>query len=87
MTLIFLLSLRFLLVKTLEIWLNGLLKNLSIKKLVFVIKTNVASNAVMDWEHLQKQMKQMLGEYKDRKCSVYLLHGDLTAGQMTGSLQ
>ena len=50
----------------------------------FVIKTNVASNSVMDWEHLQKQMKQILGEYKDRKCSVYLLHGDLTAGQMTG---
>ena len=49
-----------------------------------VIKTNVASNSVMDWEHLQKRMKQMLGDYKDRKCSVYLLHGDLSAGQMTG---
>jgi glycosyltransferase involved in cell wall biosynthesis len=49
-----------------------------------VIKTNIASNSVMDWEHLQKRMKQMLGEYKDRKCSVYLLHGDLTSGQMTG---
>jgi glycosyltransferase involved in cell wall biosynthesis len=49
-----------------------------------VIKTNVASNSVMDWEHLQKRMKQLLEGYKDRKCSVYLLHGDLTAGQMTG---
>lgn len=49
-----------------------------------VIKTNIASNSVVDWEHLQKRMKQMLGEYKDRKCSVYLLHGDLTSGQMTG---
>ena len=49
-----------------------------------VIKTNLASNAIMDWEHLQKTMKQMLEEYQERKCSVYLLHGDLTAGQMTG---
>ena len=49
-----------------------------------VIKTNIASNSVMDWEHLQKRMKQMIGDYKDRKCSVYLLHGDLTSGQMTG---
>jgi glycosyltransferase involved in cell wall biosynthesis len=49
-----------------------------------VIKTNVASNSVMDWEHLQKRMKQLLEGYKDRKCSVYLLHGDLSAGQMTG---
>ena len=29
-------------------------------------------------------MKHMLKGYKDRKCSIYLLHGDLTAGQMTG---
>ena len=48
-----------------------------------VIKTNIASNSLIDWEHLQKRMKQMLSSYKDRKCSVYLLHGDLTPGQMT----
>ena len=52
-----------------------------------VIKTNLASNAIMDWEHLQNKMKNMLKEYKDRKCSVYLLHGDLTSGQMTGLYQ
>ena len=52
-----------------------------------VIKTNVASNAIMDWEYLQKRMKQMLEGYKSRKCSVYLLHGDLTPGQMTGLYQ
>ena len=49
-----------------------------------VIKTNLASNAKMDFEHLEKRMKQMLESYEDRKCSVYLLHGDLTPGQMTG---
>ena len=37
-----------------------------------VIKTSIASNSIMDWEHLQKRMKQMLGDYKDRKYSVYL---------------
>jgi len=52
-----------------------------------VIKTNLASNAIMDWEHLQKRMKQLLESYKGRKCSVYLLHGDLTPGQMTGLYQ
>ena len=26
----------------------------------------------------------MLEKYPDRKCKVYLLHGDLTSGQMTG---
>lgn len=49
----------------------------------FVIKTNLMSNSIMDWEHLQNKMKQILENYQDRKCSVYLLHGDLTPGQMT----
>tara|TARA_R100000406_G_scaffold28825_1_gene18577 strand:+ start:258 stop:1475 length:1218 start_codon:yes stop_codon:yes gene_type:complete len=49
-----------------------------------VIKTNMVSNAIMDFEHMQKKLSQTLENYKDRKCSVYLLHGDLTAGQMTG---
>ena len=52
-----------------------------------LIKTNIASNSIIDWDHLQKRMSQLVGEYKDRKCSVYLLHGDLTAGQMTGLYQ
>ena len=53
----------------------------------FVIKTNIASNSIIDWEHLQKRMKTVLEGYENRKCSVYLLHGDLTPGQMTGLYQ
>lgn len=52
-----------------------------------VIKTNLASNAKMDFEYLEKRIKQMLEGYEERKCSVYLLHGDLTPGQMTGLYQ
>mgnify|MGYP003108926486 CR=1 FL=1 len=52
-----------------------------------LIKTNIASNSIMDWEFLQKQMKQVLEGYEDRKCSVYLLHGDLSPGQMTSLYQ
>ena len=48
-----------------------------------VIKTNLASNSIIDWGHLKKKMKQILDNYQDRKCSVSLLHGDLTPGQMT----
>tara|TARA_B100002019_G_C21266125_1_gene599549 strand:- start:722 stop:1942 length:1221 start_codon:yes stop_codon:yes gene_type:complete len=49
-----------------------------------ILKTNIASNAKMDFEHLEKRIKQLLEGYEERKCSVYLLHGDLTPGQMTG---
>ncbi len=49
-----------------------------------LIKTNIKSNSIMDWEHLEPAIRNMLGKYKERKCKIYLLHGDLTPGQMTG---
>ena len=48
-----------------------------------VVKTNVKTNSIIDWEFLQNQMKDILAPYPDRKCKVYVLHGDLSAGQMT----
>tara|TARA_Y100000114_G_C11760886_1_gene329632 strand:- start:21 stop:1265 length:1245 start_codon:yes stop_codon:yes gene_type:complete len=48
-----------------------------------LIKTNIKSNSLIDWTHLQNQMKDLLSPYTDRKCKVYILHGDLSAGQMT----
>ena len=49
-----------------------------------VLKTNIAGNSIIDWEFLNVQIKELLSKYSDRKCKVYLLHGDLTSGQMTG---
>jgi len=49
-----------------------------------VIKCNIKSNSISDWEHLQPSVKNMLANYPDRKCKVYLLHGDLSSGQMVG---
>ena len=37
----------------------------------------------MDYENVHKFLKQTLSKYEDRTCKVYLLHGDLTSGQMT----
>jgi len=48
-----------------------------------VVKTNVKANCVMDLEATEKTLQNILSSYKDRKCKVYLLHGDLSSGQMT----
>jgi hypothetical protein len=48
-----------------------------------VVKTNIKSNSRMDLEATQQTIKNIIAKYPDRKCKVYLLHGDLTAGQMT----
>ena len=47
-----------------------------------VIKGNIKSNSITDWSYLEPAVKNTLSKYPDRKCKVYLLHGDLSSGQM-----
>jgi len=49
-----------------------------------ILKTNVKSNCRMDKEAVERTLKGILATYPERKCSVSLLHGDLTAKQMRG---
>ncbi len=48
-----------------------------------VIKTNFKGNSISDFTKVEKHLKSLLDRYQNRKCKVYLLHGDLSAGQMT----
>ena len=48
-----------------------------------ILKTNIKNNSQIDVEYLEKNLKNMLKEYSNRQCKVYLLHGDLSDGQMT----
>ena len=47
-----------------------------------VLKTNLAKNCLMDREKLFYDIKNRLGEYKNRKCKLYLLHGDMNDDEM-----
>ena len=47
-----------------------------------VIKTNTRGNSRIDLEHTEASLRGILASYPDRKCSVSLLHGDLSEGQM-----
>ena len=49
-----------------------------------ILKTNVKSNCVIDKEATESHISAILSAYPDRKCSVSLLHGDLSEGQMRG---
>jgi glycosyltransferase involved in cell wall biosynthesis len=48
-----------------------------------VLKTSVRCNSIADYTHTQMSLRNILSNYPKRKCKVYLLHGDLSAGQMT----
>ena len=51
-----------------------------------VIKTFSMKNCFMDRNFTTKKLANILNEYKDgdRKCKIYLLHGDMTNEEMTG---
>ena len=49
-----------------------------------VIKGNIKCNSLSDYIHLEPIVSSILSKYPDRKCKVYLLHGDLSSGQMIG---
>jgi glycosyltransferase involved in cell wall biosynthesis len=48
-----------------------------------IVKTNLFKTSVIDRQHTKDRLKALLSDYKDRKCKVYLLHGNLTAGELT----
>ena len=49
-----------------------------------ILKSNLKCNSEMDFDVFHKSVKNILSVYPERKCKVHILHGDLTAGQMTG---
>ena len=49
-----------------------------------VVKSNIRCNSEMDFQAFHKSVKNLLSSYPERKCKVHILHGDLSAGQMTG---
>lgn len=52
-----------------------------------IVKGNIRNNAYLDREYTLKKVSEMLGEFKDRKCSVYLIHGDLSDNELSALYQ
>ena len=52
-----------------------------------VVKGNIANNSYMDREYTEKRLELLLKDFKDRKCSVYLLHGDLSENELSALYQ
>ena len=48
-----------------------------------VIKSHEINNSILDRKTLQTKLKSHLNNWPDRKCKVYLLHGDLTDEQIS----
>lgn len=49
-----------------------------------VCKTHLGGASQIDREAVVNNLQQILSEHKDRKCKVYLLHGDMHEAEMAG---
>jgi glycosyltransferase involved in cell wall biosynthesis len=47
-----------------------------------VCKTHLAGASQIDREMIYGQLETLLNNHKDRKCKIYLLHGDMTESEM-----
>jgi len=48
-----------------------------------IVKTTMGKTSLIDRRFVLNKIKEILANDKDRKCEVYLLHGDLTESEMT----
>ena len=48
-----------------------------------ICKTHLGGASQIDREAITNNLKQILASYSDRKCKVYLLHGDMSEGELT----
>ena len=47
-----------------------------------IIKINIVNNSLIDRHETEKRIKNIIDHYPQKKCKIYLLHGDLTAAEM-----
>tara|TARA_R110002074_G_scaffold282221_4_gene453745 strand:+ start:4984 stop:6261 length:1278 start_codon:yes stop_codon:yes gene_type:complete len=49
-----------------------------------VVKTNLFKTSIVDRIHTKARLKRLLSEFpSDRKCKVYLIHGNMSNGELT----
>jgi len=48
-----------------------------------IVKANTSSDSMIDRAHTIKRLEALLKKVGDRKCKIYLIHGELSEGQLT----
>lgn len=47
-----------------------------------IIKTSIKNNCIIDRDHTEKSLESLLLKHPDRKCKIYLLHGDMSKEEL-----
>ena len=69
--------------KNMENTIIGFVEEFMDEEVGLVVKCNIASDSSVDREYTKERIKDLLSQYENRKCKVYLLHGTMKEGEMT----
>ena len=69
--------------KNMESTIRWFMEEFQDEEVGLIIKTSVGKNSILDRKHCFNRLKSITETYKDAKCNVYLLHGDLLEEEMT----
>ena len=70
--------------KNLDNTIRWFLEEFKDEEVGLIVKTNITKNSLGDRRATAQKLKNILSEHKDRKCKVYLLHGNLSEEEMFG---
>lgn len=68
--------------KNLDQTITGFLEEFRNENVGLVLKVNTVNDSIMDRTNTQRRLENLLSNYKERKCSVTLIHGHLSEGQL-----
>ena len=68
--------------KNLENTINWFIEEFLNEDVGLILKINVVNNSIIDRLETEKRIKHVIGQHPEKKCKIYLLHGDLSAEEM-----
>lgn len=73
--------------KNLEKTIRWIMEEFYDQEIGLVLKCNIKTDCIFDRTEFTNSLRRLLSEYKDRKCSVYLLHGAMKAEEINSLYQ
>jgi len=68
--------------KNLENTISWFIEEFIDQEVGLILKVNIVNNSMIDYRETEMRIKNISKNYPQKKCKIYLLHGDLTAEEM-----
>jgi glycosyltransferase involved in cell wall biosynthesis len=70
--------------KNLENTIHWFMEEFANDEVGLIAKVSIRNNSILDNDHAYDGLHNIIQNYPERKCKLYMLHGDLTEEEMTG---